>query len=74
MESPKSKTVNPKSKIQNPMIRLLLVDDQIIIRQGLKSLLELKPDFEIVGRQKTVKVRFHLLRCLTTVLNNQIWF
>jgi DNA-binding NarL/FixJ family response regulator len=31
------------------MIRLLLVDDQIIIRQGLKSLLELKPDFEIVG-------------------------
>ncbi|ARV60143.1 DNA-binding response regulator [Nostocales cyanobacterium HT-58-2] len=31
------------------MIRLLLVDDQIIIRQGLKSLLESKPDFEIVG-------------------------
>ncbi|NMG09931.1 response regulator transcription factor [Brasilonema sp. UFV-L1] len=31
------------------MIRLLLVDDQIIIRQGLKSLLESKPDFQIVG-------------------------
>lgn len=31
------------------MIHLLLVDDQIIIRQGLKSLLESKPDFQIVG-------------------------
>jgi DNA-binding NarL/FixJ family response regulator len=30
-------------------IRLLLVDDQIIIRQGLKSLLESKPDLEVVG-------------------------
>jgi len=31
------------------MIRLLLVDDQHLIRQGLKSLLELEPDLEIVG-------------------------
>src|SRR5579883_1694163 len=31
------------------MIHLLLVDDQIIIRQGIKSLLESKPDFQIVG-------------------------
>jgi DNA-binding NarL/FixJ family response regulator len=31
------------------MIRLLLVDDQTIIRQGLKSLLESKPDLQIVG-------------------------
>lgn len=31
------------------MIRLLLVDDQIIIRQGLKSLLESKPDLQVVG-------------------------
>lgn len=30
-------------------IRLLLVDDQIIIRQGLKSLLEAKSDLEVVG-------------------------
>ena len=33
----------------NPKIRLLLVDDQMIIRQGLRSLLEAKPDLEVVG-------------------------
>jgi DNA-binding NarL/FixJ family response regulator len=31
------------------MIRILLVDDQSLIRQGLRALLELEPDLEIVG-------------------------
>ncbi|MEL6578191.1 MAG: response regulator transcription factor, partial [Cyanobacteria bacterium J06621_12] len=31
------------------MIRLLLVDDQSIIREGLSSLLQAQPDLEIVG-------------------------
>jgi DNA-binding NarL/FixJ family response regulator len=31
------------------MIRILLVDDQIIIRQGLRSLLESQADLQIVG-------------------------
>ncbi len=31
------------------MIRILLVDDQTIIRQGLRSLLESKPDLQVVG-------------------------
>ncbi|MBH8562350.1 response regulator transcription factor [Nostoc sp. CENA67] len=31
------------------MIKLLLVDDQSLIRQGLKALLELEPDIEVAG-------------------------
>ncbi|NJL36354.1 MAG: response regulator transcription factor [Leptolyngbyaceae cyanobacterium SM1_4_3] len=31
------------------MIQVLLVDDQLIIRQGLRSLLESKPDLKVVG-------------------------
>jgi DNA-binding NarL/FixJ family response regulator len=31
------------------MIRLLLVDDQGLVREGLRSLLEAKPDLEVMG-------------------------
>lgn len=31
------------------MIRLLLADDQSLIRQGLKALLDLEPDIQVVG-------------------------
>ncbi len=31
------------------MIRILLVDDQTLIRQGIKTLLDLEPDLEVVG-------------------------
>lgn len=33
----------------SPTIQILLVDDQVIIRQGLMSLLEAKPDLHVVG-------------------------
>lgn len=31
------------------MIRILLVEDQEIVREGLKTLLEIKPDFQVIG-------------------------
>lgn len=31
------------------MIRILLVEDQEVVREGIKTLLELKPDFQVVG-------------------------
>ncbi|MBD3884909.1 response regulator transcription factor [Phormidium tenue FACHB-886] len=31
------------------MIKILLVDDQAIIRQGIKSLLDTKPDLQVIG-------------------------
>lgn len=37
-------------------IRLLLVDDQILISQGLKSMLDLEPELQVVGIAKNGKV------------------
>ncbi|MDX2272828.1 MAG: response regulator transcription factor [Cyanobacteriota bacterium] len=48
-----------------PPISLLLVDDQIIIRQGLRSLLESQTDFRVVGEAdngQTAIEQTHLLR------------
>jgi len=33
----------------NHSIKLLLVDDQLLFREGLRTLLEVQPDFQIVG-------------------------
>jgi DNA-binding NarL/FixJ family response regulator len=38
------------------MIRILLVDDQKVIRQGLQALLESEPDFQIVGLAENGKI------------------
>ncbi len=34
---------------QNQRIRVLIVDDQTLVREGFRKLLELEPDFEIMG-------------------------
>ena len=46
------------------MIRILLVDDQTIIRQGLRSLLESQPDFQIVGEAENGKKALTLVKQL----------
>ncbi|OLP18243.1 DNA-binding response regulator [Leptolyngbya sp. 'hensonii'] len=38
------------------MIRVLLVDDQSIVREGLRSLLQAKPDLDIVGEAENGQV------------------
>lgn len=46
------------------MIRILLVDDQGLIRQGLRALLELEPDLEIVGEAENGKSTIALVETL----------
>ena len=46
-------------------IRVLLVDDQAILRQGLKTLLELEPDLEIVGDGANGQVAVELVQQLS---------
>jgi DNA-binding NarL/FixJ family response regulator len=43
------------------MIKVLLVDDQSLIRQGLRVLLELEPDLEIVGEAENGKIAINLV-------------
>ncbi|WP_066423722.1 response regulator transcription factor [Anabaena sp. 4-3] len=47
------------------MIKVLLVDDQSLIRQGLKVLLELEPDLEIVGEAENGEIALNLMAELT---------
>lgn len=46
------------------MIRILLVDDQSIIRQGLKALLELEPDLAIAGDAENGQVAIAMVEQL----------
>lgn len=46
------------------MIKLLLVDDQSLIRQGLKALLELEPDIEVVGEAENGENAIYLVEQL----------
>lgn len=43
------------------MIKVLLVDDQSLIRQGLRVLLELEPDLEIVGEAENGEQAINLV-------------
>jgi DNA-binding NarL/FixJ family response regulator len=45
-------------------IRLLIVDDQVLIRQGLKAMLELEPDLQVVGDAENGKAALELVAAL----------
>ncbi|MBW4684008.1 MAG: response regulator transcription factor [Komarekiella atlantica HA4396-MV6] len=45
-------------------IRLLIVDDQSLIRQGLKAILEQEPDLQVVGDAENGKVALELVAAL----------
>lgn len=47
------------------MIRVLLVDDQSLIRQGLRALLELDPQLEIVGEAENGQIAIQLIETLS---------
>ncbi|PSB21870.1 DNA-binding response regulator [Phormidesmis priestleyi ULC007] len=49
---------------QSPPIRLLIVDDQSLIRQGLKAMLEIEPDLQVVGDAENGKVALELVATL----------
>ncbi|GAP94209.1 response regulator transcription factor [Leptolyngbya sp. NIES-2104] len=44
-----------------PMIRLLLVDAQSLIRRGLRAMLELEPDFQVVGDVENGRIALELV-------------
>ncbi|MEM9216462.1 MAG: response regulator transcription factor [Cyanobacteria bacterium P01_F01_bin.150] len=47
------------------MIRLLLVDDQTLIRQGLRSLLDAMPDLDVVGEAENGAVALEQVEALS---------
>jgi DNA-binding NarL/FixJ family response regulator len=46
------------------MINILLVDDQNLIRQGLKALLELEPDLRVVGEAENGEIAIECVKIL----------
>jgi DNA-binding NarL/FixJ family response regulator len=56
-----SAVVDSPQIIAKPRIRIVLVEDHIILREGLKALIEIEPDFEIIGEFGAVE------QCLASV-------
>jgi len=57
--------LEPSAFNQSSLIRLLLVDDQILIRQGLKAMLELEPRLQVVGTADNGKTAIEQVAALS---------
>ena len=44
------------------VIRMMIVDDHVLFRQGLVSLFHSEPDFEVVGEAGSLKVAVELVK------------
>lgn len=45
-------------------MKILLVDDHVLFREGLVSLLNSQPDFQVIGEAGTVQEAITMVRCL----------
>jgi two-component system NarL family response regulator len=52
------------NKPEKSMIRLIVVDDHILFREGLMAIIRLEPDFQIVGQAGTVSEAVEIVRSL----------
>lgn len=63
----KSATVEASALVDRTMIRILLVEDQEIVRRGLKTLLDLQPDLQVVAEAGNGQDAILQLKTLQTV-------
>lgn len=61
-----SATLSPGDELRrvSDKIRILLVEDHLVLREGLRALLEMNPDLEIVGEASTVAQAIELASAL----------
>src|ERR1700692_4851399 len=50
-----AKSSTPAVSLRKPKIRIVLVEDHAILREGLKALIEIESDFDIVGEFGSVE-------------------
>src|SRR5258707_15196371 len=50
-----ARSSNPAVSLRKPKIRIVLVEDHAILREGLKALIEIESDFDIVGEFGSVE-------------------
>ena len=50
-----ARSSTPSVSLRKPKIRIVLVEDHAILREGLKALIEIESDFDIVGEFGSVE-------------------